>query len=97
MFFLLSCVGRCVGHDESLPSAVGVLSCLGHSGTVAQSGQMGSVLGSFSCSDGSRGSFNAFEMQVTEISVTGRFTASYTVPAACQATGWFGGLTVTTI
>jgi len=76
-------------------AATGV-SCA-YSGTVSQSGQMGSVLGSFSCSDGSRGSFNAFEMQITEISVTGRFTASYTVPAACQATGWFGGLTVTTI
>jgi len=68
-----------------------------YSGTLTQSGQMGSVLGSFSCTDGSRGSFNAFEMQVTEIGLTGRFTASYTAPAACQATGWFGGLLVTTI
>lgn len=67
-----------------------------YAGTLAQYGQMGQIIGSFSCSDGSGGSFNAFEMQVTEFSMTGRFTAAYSVPAGCQASGWFGGLTVTT-
>jgi len=67
-----------------------------YAGSLTQYGQMGQIVGSFSCSDGSGGSFNAFEMQVTEFSMTGRFTASYSVPAGCQASGWFGGLTVTT-
>jgi hypothetical protein len=77
----------------ALPSTGG--SCA-YAGTLTQYGQMGDVVGSFSCSGGSRGSFNLFEFQVTPYSVVGRFTASYSVPAGCQATGWFGGLAVTT-
>ena len=77
----------------SLPSTGG--SCA-YAGTLTQYGQMGDVVGSFSCSSGNRGTFDLFEFQVTEYSVIGRFTASATVPAGCQATGWFGGLTVTT-
>jgi hypothetical protein len=65
-------------------------------GTLGQVGQMGSVTGAFSCNDGSYGSFNFVEMQVTEFSVSGRFAASLTVPAGCQASGWFAGLKVTT-
>jgi hypothetical protein len=68
-----------------------------YSGTLTQYGQMGDVTGIFSCTDGTAGSFHAFELQVTEYSVTGRFTASYSNPAGCQGSGWFGGLTVTTI
>ena len=67
-----------------------------YNGTLNQYGQMGDVAGVFACSDGSAGSFDAFELQVTEFSMTGRFTASYASPAGCQGTGWFGGLTVTT-
>lgn len=67
-----------------------------YSGTLIQFGQMGDVTGAFSCNDGSGGFFHAFELQVTELSFIGRFTASYTTPTGCQATGWFGGLTVTT-
>jgi hypothetical protein len=77
----------------SLPITGG--SCA-YSGTLAQFGQMGDVVGIFSCSSGSYGSFHIFEFQVTPYSVIGRFTASATVPAGCQATGWFGGLRVTT-
>ena len=76
----------------SLPSTGG--SCA-YAGTLTQYGQMGDVVGSFSCSSGNRGTFDLFEFQVTEYSVIGRFTASATVPAGCQATGWFGGLAVT--
>lgn len=67
-----------------------------YSGTLTQYGQMGDIAGSFSCSDGSSGSFDAFEVQVTEFSVSGRFTSAYAVPAGCEASGWFSGLTVTT-
>ena len=77
----------------SLPANGG--SCA-YSGTLAQYGQMGDVVGIFSCSNGSAGSFHIFEMQITEYSLVGRFTASATAPAGCQASGWFGGLAVTT-
>jgi len=83
------------GTNVTITTAVPGGTCA-YAGTLAQYGQMGQIVGSFSCSDGSGGSFNAFELQVTEFSMTGRFTASYTVPAGCQASGWFGGLTVTT-
>lgn len=64
-------------------------------GALTQHGQMGDVVGTFSCSNGANGSFHIFEFQVTEYSIIGRFTASYS-SAGCQATGWFGGLKVTT-
>lgn len=67
-----------------------------YSGTVLQFGQMGDVVGTFSCSpSGDAGPFHIFEFQVTEVSVIGRFTASYN-GVGCQSVGWFGGMTVTT-
>ena len=68
-------------------------------GTLTQFGQMGDVVGSFSCTDGGSGTFHIFGLQITDLSVVGRFNASYVTPAAfagCQATGWFGGTTITT-
>lgn len=67
-----------------------------YTGSLTQYGQMGQLVGTFACSDGSVGGFAAIEMQVTEFSVSGRFNASYVLPAGCQATGWFGGVAVTT-
>jgi len=67
-----------------------------YAGTLTQFGQMGDVVGSFACVNGANGSFHMFEFQVTEFSIIGRFTASYNFPAGCEATGWFGGLKVTT-
>jgi hypothetical protein len=65
-------------------------------GTLSQAGQMGDVTGSFSCSDGTFGTFHLFEMQVNITGITGRFTSSYSNPPGCQGTGWFGGMVVTT-
>jgi hypothetical protein len=67
-----------------------------YSGTLSQYGQMGDIVGNFACTWGSSGSFRIFQFQVTDVSVVGRFNASSTVPAGCHATGWFGGLQVTT-
>jgi len=67
-----------------------------YSGSLTQSGQMGDVVGTYGCGDGESGTFHIFEFQVTEVSVNGRFTASATVPAGCQSSGWFGGIQVTT-
>jgi len=65
-------------------------------GTLSQSGQMGDVQGTYFCTNGSAGSVRIFEFQVTSFSVSGRYTASGTVPLGCQASGWFAGLKVTT-
>jgi hypothetical protein len=70
-------------------------SCL-YPGTLSQLGQMGEVTGSYVCGNGGAGTFHLFEMQVNITGMTGRFTASSSNPAGCQAAGWFGGLRVTT-
>jgi hypothetical protein len=70
-----------------------------YNGTLTQFGQMGDVVGSFLCLDGSIGTFHIFALQVTDLSVVAKFNASYSAPApaaGCQATGWFGGTTITT-
>lgn len=70
-------------------------SCL-YGGTLTQYGQMGDVVGTYSCTSGFSGYFHIFELQVTEYSLTGRISTSNTVPAGCQTSGWLGGMTVTT-
>jgi hypothetical protein len=67
-----------------------------YTGTLTQYGQMGDVQGTYGCSTGEVGAFHIFEMQVTEISLNGRFTATAVSPLGCQGSGWFGGLAVTT-
>jgi len=70
-------------------------SCL-FGGMLTQYGQMGDVVGTYSCTSGFSGFFHIFELQVTQYSLTGRLATSNTVPAGCQTSGWFGGMTVTT-
>jgi hypothetical protein len=67
-----------------------------YSGTMTQAGQMGSVTGNFSCSDGSLGTFTIFEVQVNPSGITARTARSFTSPAGCKSTGWFGGARGTT-
>jgi hypothetical protein len=67
-----------------------------YNGTLSQFGQMGQINGNFTCTSGAAGSFAAFELEITEFSVIGRFSATSTIFAGCQASGWFGGLRVTT-
>ena len=76
-----------------MPGLSGV-SCT-FNGTLTQYGQMGDVAGSYTCADGSAGTFDISEFQVTEFSVTGRFTMSASAPQQCRASGWFGGTTAT--
>lgn len=86
-----------VGTNVAITAAANGGSC-SYAGSLTQYGQMGDIVGAFVCTDGSAGSFHAFELQVTEVSIIGRFTASYVAALAvgCQATGWLGGLAVTT-
>jgi hypothetical protein len=66
-----------------------------YAGTLLQSGQMGSISGNYSCSDGDFGAFSIFEVQVTLWAISGRLQATST-PAGCHSTGWFGGARTTT-
>lgn len=66
-----------------------------NTGQQSQAGQMGSVDGTFTCDDGSAGTFSYSEVQVNPQGITARFDASYSNPAGCKATGWFGGVRTT--
>ena len=78
---------------QSFPATGGSCS---YAGTLSQFGQMGDVIGSYTCSNGDAGAFHLFEMQVTITGLTGRFAAASSSLPGCQATGWFGGIVVTT-
>jgi hypothetical protein len=78
---------------ESSPTAGGSCS---YDGTQTQSGQMGIINGSYTCTDGTEGTFHLFGIQVNMTGITGRFFARNFVPEGCLQEGWFGGLRVTT-
>ncbi len=78
---------------QSLPFTGGSCS---YQGTLTEAGQMGDVVGSFQCSDGTSGTFHLFEMQVNMTGLTGKLAASNLNPTGCQDVGWFGGILVTT-
>ena len=65
-----------------------------YSGTLSQSGQMGSISGGYTCSNGLSGTFHIIEMQVNITGITGRFTDSATA-LTCSGSGWFGGVRTT--
>jgi hypothetical protein len=67
-----------------------------YNGTLTQAGQMGAIQGTYNCSSGEVGSFQAFEMQVNPVAVTGRFTTNSTNLAGCHSEGYFGGMRITT-
>jgi len=65
-------------------------------GELSQLGQMGGAQGGFTCTDGSAGTFSFSEVQVNPQGITGRYDATYSYPAGCKASGWFGGARGTT-
>ncbi len=75
--------------------AVSTAATCSYAGTLSQFGQMASIDGTFSCTDGSQGAFHAFEMQINAVGITARFTSQYSNPPGCQGAGWFGGVAST--
>ena len=67
-----------------------------YAGPLSQFGQLGNVQGSYACTDGTEGTFEFFEMQVTISGITGRFAFDEFSTTGCQSTGWFGGSRATT-
>jgi len=60
------------------------------SGPYTQVGRMGSINGPISCSNGSTGTVNVFEIEANDSGLTARYQASYT--NGCRETGHFGGV-----
>jgi hypothetical protein len=60
-----------------------------YAGTYSQLGHMGGFSGTYTCNDGTTGTFNAFEMEKTISGITGRFASQ---AQGCTVTGHFGGL-----
>ena len=62
-----------------------------YSGTYSQSGQFGSISGTFSCANGDAGTFNTANMIVTPVGMVMRISGSST-STGCQNTGQIGGV-----
>jgi hypothetical protein len=75
----------------TLNTVVGVVVCT-YQGAYGQAGRYGSISGgTFSCSNGNAGTFNAHDIELTSQGILGRYdTVSATL--GCRATGGFGGL-----
>ena len=67
-----------------------------YSGPLVQAGQMGSISGTFACSNGETGTMQFYETQTNTISVTTRFNAKSNTLAGCQYTGYAAGMRITT-
>lgn len=62
-----------------------------YSGTLSQAGQMGSILGTYSCNTGDSGNFNMFELQVNISGISSRFAQNSDF-TGCVSNGWFGAM-----
>jgi hypothetical protein len=67
-----------------------------YTGTLSETGQMGSAQLGFTCSDGSTGTAAVDEMQVTHYALGGTISTVSSNPPGCQTSGWFGGVRGTT-
>ena len=61
-----------------------------YTGTYTQAGHMGTIQGNYSCTNGGRGAFTAFEIEVNTSGLTGRFVANNQYCPTIQ--GRLGGL-----
>ncbi len=63
-----------------------------YQGTYSQLGKIGSIVGTYQCTSGHAGAWNANEIEVSTLGgILGRYSATNVVPG-CQITGGFGGL-----
>ncbi len=76
------------GNNVSIVFALTGATCT-FSGTYSQDGRMGSVAGTYSCTNGIIGNFNAFEVEANVTGLTARVVAQSNV---CRWNGRVGGL-----
>ena len=78
------------GNSSFTMVATGMNATCTYSGTYEQNGRFGSVNGgTYTCTDGTAGTFNSFEMYVNIAGFTGRANINN---ALCSATSHFGGM-----
>jgi len=71
--------------------ASGVSATCTYSGAYFQDGRMGSINGSFACSNGGAGTFQAFEIEASPQVLAGRANSQF-AGTSCTWSGRFGGL-----
>lgn len=77
------------GSSMTVAAAFSGYSCT-YSGLYQQNGRMGAMSASLACSDGTRGTLSAFEVEASISGFTGRGIAQF--GGSCMWTGRFGGL-----
>ena len=77
-----------VGNSVSMDSTTPTGTC-SFGGTYSQTGKLGDVQGTYSCSDGTRGTFEAFEMTPTISGFNARIAGQ---DQFCQWAGYLGGI-----
>lgn len=82
-------VGQTGSNISIVASISSTFSCT-YSGTYTQSGRMGSIAGSLSCTNGAHGTFQAFEIEAGHQAFSLRYSADY--GGGCTETGRIGGL-----
>jgi hypothetical protein len=76
------------GSAVTLTSETGPWTVCQYSGTHSQEGRMGRITGTYSCQDGSAGSFALSEVEVTDMGLIARYQAT---DRGCSVYGQFGG------
>lgn len=76
------------GTAVTLNSEAGTWTVCQYSGTHSQEGRLGRITGTYSCQDGSAGSFNLSEVEVTDMGLIARYQAT---DRGCSVHGQFGG------
>ena|SRR5882757_3310008 len=77
-------------NGTTVSATLAALGCT-YSGTYSQSGQFGTISGSYSCTNGDVGTFNTTNMIVTPVGMVMR-VSSLSTSRACQSTGQIGGV-----
>ena len=78
------------GSNITISAAFNTAPSCNYQGTYTQSGRMGSIDGSFVCTNGSGGAFHASELEASYQGFFTRYTADY--GGGCVETGRIGGL-----
>lgn len=71
--------------------SIGTSNC-NYAASYSQAGRMGYLSGTFSCFNGARGNFQAYEIEVGQVGLGARYDAQYSNPAGCTETGRLGGI-----
>jgi hypothetical protein len=80
--------GSSVTIETRSPPGVAPLSC-SYPGTYTQNGRMGSISGTYTCSNGASGPFTLSEIQATRFAFAGRLSVS---SGGCARQGHLGGV-----